>query len=338
MPTYASIGPIAHCFPKAALDNDQLAALYEGWTAEKILQKTGIANRFYVEGDECASDLVVRAAEELFASGVSRDEIDFVLFCTQSPDYFLPTTACVIQERLKLRTDIGALDFNLGCSGFIYGLGLAKALIETGQAKNVLLLTGDTYTRFIHPGDKSVRTLFGDAGAATLVQGIEAEHPPIGPFAYGTDGRGAENLIVPTGGVREARSEASRAEATDESGNTRSRDNLYMNGAEIFNFTLRTVPESLKGLLEKSGHSLEEIDLFVFHQANQYMLEHLRKKVGIPKEKFVIAMRDCGNTVSATIPLALEAARENGQAKPGMLALLLGFGVGYSWGGTLVRL
>jgi len=335
----ATLGPIAHAFPEGILDNEALAAVFPEWTADKIVAKTGIAQRHVSAQGETAGDLGVLAAERLFESeGIDRNDVDYLLFCTQSPDYFLPTTACVMQSRLGLRTGIGALDFNLGCSGYIYGLGMAKGLIETGQAKNVLLITADTYSKFIHPRDKSVRTLFGDAGAATLIRGEERDEEAIGPFLYGTDGKGAQNLIVPTGGVREPRSAESAISAVDDNGSERARDNLYMNGPEIFNFTLRTVPAAIQGLLERSGKSMDDIDLFVFHQANEYMLEHLRKKIGIPREKFVVQFRDCGNTVSATIPIALELSREAGQARPGMLAMFVGFGVGYSWGGTLVRL
>lgn len=339
MPTYASLRAIEFHLPEACLTNDDLAAEYPEWSADKIGSKTGIHERRIAGADETASDLAFEAGKRLLdANPGLREEIDYVLFCTQSPDYFLPTTACVLQDRLGLPTTAGALDFNLGCSGYIYGLGLAQGLIETGQATKVLFLTGDTYSKFIHPRDKSVRTLFGDAGSASLIAGEERDVRGLGPFLYGTDGRGANNLIVKTGGVREPRTQESGTAVADDSGNVRSRDNLYMNGAEIFNFTLQTVPPALRGLLEKANLTLEDVDLFVFHQANEYMLEHLRKKVGIPKEKFYIAMRDCGNTVSATIPIALKRAMEEGRAKPGMTVALVGFGVGYSWGGTLVRL
>jgi 3-oxoacyl-[acyl-carrier-protein] synthase-3 len=262
--------------------------------------------------------------------------VDYLLFCTQSPDYFLPTTACLVQDRLGLPTTTGAIDINQGCSGFVYGLGLAKGLIESGQAKNVLFITAETYSKFINPGDKSVRSLFGDAAAATLVSGVDSEQELIGPMVYGTDGRGSGNLIVPTGGMRRPR-EVGAEEQTDESGNTRSVNDLFMNGPEIFNFTLKTVPASVARLLDASGRTLDEVDAFVFHQANQYMLEHLRKKLALPAEKFIIAMSHCGNTVSSTIPLALKSAAGEGRIRPGSLVMLVGFGVGYSWGATFVR-
>ena len=305
---------------------------------EKIDSKTGISERHVSREDECSSDLAVEAARKLFASGACRPEdVDFVLLCTQSPDYFLPTTACLLQERLGIPTTAGALDFNLGCSGFIYGLGLAEGLISTGQARNVLFLTAETYSKFLHPKDKSVRTIFGDAAAATLITAADLPEPLIGPFLYGPDGRGAKNLIVPTGGMRSPRTAETAHVMEDDSGNARSADNLFMDGAEIFNFTLSAVPQSVSALLEKAGVGFDAVDLFVFHQANRYMLEHLRKRIKIPAEKFEVSMSHCGNTVSSTIPIALKHAVAEGRLQAGQLAMLVGFGVGYSWGATLVR-
>lgn len=337
----AAIQAIEYHLPEQTLSNDDLARAFVDWSAEKIKEKTGICQRHVAGPGECASDLGVAAAQKLFARGCVRpEEVDFLLFCTQSPDYFLPTTACLLQHRLGLPTTAGALDFNLGCSGFVYGLSLAKGLVETGQARNVLLITAETYSKFIHPGDKSVRTLFGDAAAATLIKGVEsAKELPgdlMGPFVFGTDGRGGDNLIVPTGGMR--RAAVPQAEVVgDNQGNVRTVNNLFMNGAEIFNFTLQAVPDSVRKLLARAEKQPEEIDLFVFHQANQFMLEHLRKKLKIPAERFVISMQDCGNTVSSTIPVALKCAANSGQLKDGHLVMLVGFGVGYSWSASLIR-
>jgi 3-oxoacyl-[acyl-carrier-protein] synthase III len=339
---YAAIKAIEYHLPARVLANDQLAAELSDWSAEKIEEKTGIAERYVAAENECASDLGVAAARKLFMSGACRpEEIDYLLLCTQSPDYFLPTTACLMQERLGIPTTAGAIDFNQGCSGHVYGLGLAKGLVETGQARRVLLITAETYSKHIHPRDRSVRTLFGDAAAATLIAGLEDsdgfEPPLLGPFVLGTDGRGAGNLIVPTGGLRQPRTAESGQAQVDEHGNWRSQDNLFMNGPEIFTFTLRIVPQCVSDLLARAGKRLEDIDLFVFHQANRYMLEHLRKKLRIPDEKFWIAMRHCGNTVSSTIPIALKLAQEAGRLRRGQTIMLVGFGVGYSWGGALVR-
>lgn len=335
----AVVQSIAYHLPERVLDNAQLAAQFPEWSVEKIRDKTGIDRRHIAAEGETSADLAERAAKALFErEGVDPASVDFVLFCTQSPDYFLPTTACVLQDRLGLRTSAGALDFNLGCSGYVYGLGLAKGLIETGQARSVLLLTGETYSKVIHERDKSVRTLFGDAGAATLVVGEDGEGnaPAIGPFVYGTDGRGAENLIVKTGAFRTPRAPGGAAEESDEFGNTRSADHLYMNGGEIFTFTLRSVPQAVSALLDAAKIDLDQVDLVVLHQANAYMLEHLRKKIRVPKERFAVELDEVGNTVSCTIPIALERARLKGALKPGMRVMLVGFGVGYSWGATML--
>ena len=333
----ATVAAVEYHFPKHCLTNEQLAREFPEWSVEKIEEKTGIAERWIAAEGECSSDLGTAAARKLFDSGACRPaDIDYLLFCTQSPDHFLPTTACVMQQRLGIPTSAGALDFNLGCSGYVYGLGLAKALVETSQATNVLLVTAETYSKFIHPKDKSVRTLFGDAGAATLVRGVAGNDAFIGPFVYGTDGGGAGNLIVPTGGMRQ-RVATAKGATMDSDGNLRSEANLYMNGAEIFAFTLQAVPKVVQELLAAAGKSLGDIDLYVFHQANQYMLEHLRKKLKIPPERFFVGMRHCGNTVSCTIPIALKQAVEEGRMQPGRLAMAVGFGVGYSWGATLIR-
>lgn len=335
---HAAISAIEYHFPEKTLSTADLSAEFPEWSAEKIDQKTGIRERHIAAPDECASDLAVAAARKLFASGAcAPGEIDYVLLCTQSPDYFLPTTACLIQDRLGIPTTAGALDFNLGCSGYVYGLGLAEGLVSSGQAGRVLLLTAESYSKFLHRRDRSVRTIFGDAAAATLLTAVDTPAPLLGPFVYGTDGSGAENLIVPTGGMRCPRSAESGVASEDENGNVRSRDNLFMNGAEIFTFTLKVVPQVVGTLLEKAGILLEDVDLFVFHQANQYMLEHLRKRLKIPAAKFELAFSDCGNTVSSTIPIALQRAAGEGRLPQGSLVMLVGFGVGYSWGATLLR-
>lgn len=332
----AAIRAIEYYLPDDVLATEDLAAAYPEWSVSRIEEKLGIRERHISRPDQCSSDLGIAAARLLFASGrCSPGEVDFLLFCTQSPDYFLPTTACIVQDALGIPRSAGALDFNLGCSGFIYGLSLAKGLIETGQARNVLLITAETYSKFIHPADRSVRTIFGDAGAATFISGIAAQEQAIGPFVFGTDGRGARNLIVPAGGMRNRT--AGSAPAKDDEGNLRSPDNLYMNGGELFNFTMREVPDCFNALMKKANAAIEDFDLFVFHQANRYMLDHLRRSLHIPKERFYFSMEHCGNTVSSTIPIALKNALSEGLLKEGQKVALLGFGVGYSWGATAIR-
>ena len=307
--------------------NADLAAEHPEWDMARLVAKLGVRQRCLAQPGETASDLAVRAAQKLFASGAcTPDEIDFLLFCTQTPDHLIPTTACSLQTRLGIPTHAGALDFNLGCSGYIYGLSLAKGLVESGQARTVLLLTADTYSRLINPADRNVRLVFGDAAAATL---IRAEAPGITgakmtAFTFGTDGTGAENLIVRNGGLRTRGCPAPGG------------DFLEMNGGEIFNFTLRVVAPLVAEILRRAGTTLADVDGVVPHQANAYMLEHLREKLGVPPEKFAVTLADCGNTVSSSIPIALRQWRAEPQWFVEKRTLLLGFGVGYSWGGCLL--
>jgi 3-oxoacyl-[acyl-carrier-protein] synthase-3 len=339
MKNRAVIKAIASFLPAGKLTNEQLAEDFGDWHASQILSKTGVAVRGVSGPDETASDLGVEAAKNLFAGGEhTPEEIDFLIFCTQSPDYFTPTTACVMQDRLGLRTDCGAIDINQGCSGYIYGLALAKSLVDAGTAGNVLLITADTYTKFINKRDRSLLTLFGDGAAATLVGSAPADHDLIGPFVLGTDGRGANQIIVKAGGLRCPPTAETAVEKEDSSGNWRSDQNLFMDGADVFGFALKTVPVVIRQLLDKSGFGFDDVDFVVPHQANKFILERLRAKMKIPAEKFWIDMEQCGNTVSSTIPIALESARAQNRIKPGDRVALVGFGVGYSWGATLVEI
>ncbi len=321
-------------FPQKKLTNTDLETLFPDWSAAKIEEKVGIKERFIAEENETALDLAIEASNQALRS-FDKSKIDFVLLCTQSPDYLLPTSACILQDRLGLRTNIGALDFNLGCSGFIYGLALAKSLIYTGLAVNVLLVTSETYSKHIHPNDRANRSIFGDAAAATIVSPNDVEN--ILEFDLGTDGQGMDNLILMNGGMRN-RLERTVNEWVDDSGNVRSNNHLFMNGPEIFNFTIEKVPLVVENILKKNNTTLNEIDYVIFHQANKYMLNYLRMKLQIPKEKFYINMVSTGNTVSSTIPIALKNCRDQRIINEGDKVLIVGFGVGYSWGGTILRI
>ncbi len=336
MPIRSAIQAISYYLPPKVLNNADLHEQFPGWSVEKISAKTGIVERRIVDDQTCSSDLGVESARRLFAEHeIDPAGIDFLLFCTQSPDYFLPTSACLMQERMGIPTTAGALDFNLGCSGFVYGLSLARGLIESGDARNVLLITAETYSKFIHPSDKSARTIFGDGGAATLIS-VGGGSAALGPFVFGTDGSGGPNLIVPSGGMRKQRS-AHPIEVRDEGGNTRNEDSLYMDGAEVFRFTLQRIPRLVADLMAKANLREEQIDLYVFHQANRYVLEALRKKLKLPEEKFLVSVTHSANTVSATIPIALSQALAEGRVRTGSRVMLVGFGVGYSWAGCIAQ-
>ncbi len=323
---------IAYHLPERIETNDDLRRENPDWRMDELYAKSGIRARHIAAQDETASDLGYRAAKKLLSRNiVAPGEIDYLIYCTQSPDYFLPSGVCILQERLGLSKHIGAFDYNLGCSGFVYGLQIARSFIAADVARNVLLITADTYSKFIHPRDRTVRTLFGDGAAATLIGSSEAAGT-IGNFAIGTDGAGAENLIVRSGGLRIPRSPKTAKEITDAAGCTRSEENLFMDGPAIFSFAITTVPRTVRRLLEKSRLSPDDVHWYVYHQANKYMLEHLARYNGIPDEKMIIDVETIGNTVSASIPIAIQRAVEGGRIRPGHRLVLVGFGVGYSWG------
>lgn len=327
----AVISAVVSHLPETVVTNQDLAARTGGYSAEEILAKTGIHERRIAAEDECASDLAVKAAEKLFAAGkATPDEIDYVLFCTQTPDYFVPTTACVIQDRLGLKKSCGAIDFNQGCSGHVIGLSLAKGLIESGQARCVLLLTGDTYSKLMHPQDRSVCMVFGDGAAATLVRAHEGPGG-LGGFTFGTDGRGGKHLIVPAGGLRRPRSPETAVAEQDADGNVRAAENLYMNGREIFRFAITTAPRSVRAALEKQAWNMEDLDYLVLHQPNRFMLDELAKRFKTTPETMPYVFEHCGNTVSSTVPIVLERLMEEDRLRPGMKLVLCGFGMGYSW-------
>jgi len=323
---------IEYHLPEKILTNNELAKLFPEWNAEKIEKKVGIRERHIVNENETALDLAFEASEKVLKN-YDKNKIDFLLFCTQSTEYYLPSGACILQDKLGLRTNIGAFDYNLGCSGFVYGLAMAKSFIQSGIATNVLLITASTYSKHIHTKDKSNKTIFGDGASATIIE--SSKDNGILEFSLGTNGNGYKNLIVPNGGLRN-RYDVSAKEIDDSSGSIRTNNNLYMNGPEIFNFTIEAVPVVVNKCLAKNHTTLEEIDYVIFHQANKFMIEYLRKKIKIPKDKFYNNMLYTGNTVSTTIPIALKDCIDNHIVKTGDKVLLVGYGVGYSWGATII--
>jgi 3-oxoacyl-[acyl-carrier-protein] synthase-3 len=337
---YAEIKSIAYYLPEQTLNNDELVRCFPGWTEEKLIRKLGIKKRPIAAKEETAVDMGIKAAEKLFEqSGIEHQEIDFLLFCTQSPDYLLPTSACLIHEKLGLPKSCGALDFNLGCSGYVYGLSIAKGLIETGAAKNVLFITSETYSKYINPMDKSSRPLFGDGAAATLISANpDATESALGPFIFGTDGSGANLLIIPAGGHRLPKTRETAVERADSTGSFRSQEQLYMHGPGIFSFAINRVPPMVEELLQKAGKTRADIGCYVFHQANKYMLDRLRELCGLENTNYFNDVMERGNTVSSSIPIAMVDAWNGGTLKTGEWTMLIGFGVGLSWGGTLIKL
>lgn len=313
-----NIAAIEYYLPKNILTNDDIAKEFPEWSAEKIKSKIGVESRHIADKNETALDMAFEACHKLF-SHYDKNKVDFILFCTQSPDYFLPTTACILQDKLGLSKTIGALDFNLGCSGFVYGLTLAKGLIASGIAKNILLVTAETYSKFLDKEDKSNRTIFGDGAAVTIIEKDNAKTDLH--FSVGTDGSGYNNLIVQNGASR----------------NKEEKPILFMKGPKIFTFAVENIPGLVADTLQKNSLTIDDIDLFVFHHASSYMLNYLRELCNIPEEKFFVEIETIGNTVSASIPIALKLASEKGKISAGSRVMVVGFGVGYSWGAGVVE-
>ena len=329
----AFIKAISYYLPERVVTNEELVKEFPEWSVDKVAQKVGVNSRHLAAIDETAGDMAEKAARKLFAEySINPSEIDFVMLCTQSPDFFLPSTACILQDRLGIPTSAGAFDYNLGCSGCIYGMAMAKGLIAAGVAKNVLLLTAETYNKYLHPQDKSNRSIFGDGAAACLISTDGLSE--IGEFSLGTNGSGANDLIVKSGAARQKTATGKYTE--DEEGHIWFDDYLYMNGGAIFNFTLDAVPAMMKDVLKKNSLENEQVDFYVFHQANKFMLNTIRKISAIPKERFYVNLETSGNTVSSTILIGLKDCIDNNLIKTGEKVMICGFGVGLSWGGTIL--
>ncbi len=333
------IKAISYYLPEKVLTNEDLMKEFPGFKVNDMTRLTGVYRRHIAAEEEITSDLAVKAAEKLFVEhSIHPADIDHILFCTQGGDYLTPTTACLIQDRLNIPKHAGAVDFNQGCTGFIYGLSMAKGLIETGTAGNVLLLTSETITKLIHPKDKSNRAIFGDGAAATLISGAEKGTAGIGDFVFGTDGKGYDAIIIKHGGTRYPYQKVKSIDYTDHFGNVRNDGCFYMDGSAVFTFSVEIVPKLIDELLKRTGKSADDIHLFVLHQANQVILESIFRKMKLPEEKTIIYLKECGNTVASTIPIAMKHAVDEGRVKPGDNVLLAGFGVGFSWAGTIVTL
>lgn len=295
------------------------------WNLAEIEEKTGIKTRHLVGVGETAADLAECAARALFDRGIDPGGIGALIFVSQSPDYALPTTACLLQHRLGLPTNCMAFDVNLGCSGFVYGLGVSVSLIDSGLATNVLLLCSDTYSHYIGKNDRTCRPIFSDGGAAVLVG--KGRNAIAGGFVFGSDGSGGKNLIVENSGGRHSAKSMAISSAPS----------LYMNGPQVFMFTMAAVPKLVMRILEASGTDIDEIDLFVFHQASTLVLENIARQLKLPDRKLFSNISHVGNTVSATIPIALADAALEGKLGPKKKILICGFGVGYSWGGAIIE-
>ncbi len=321
---------VACCVP-AKIEDNLLIPNFDENKKQKIVQTTGVRSKMIADSKVCTSDLALHSARALIKEfDLDVSEIGIVIFASQTPDYILPATSHIIHKELGLGTDVVTFDINLGCSAYVYGLYVASVLLKTMPKKYALLLTGDTISKYASPEDASTLFLFGDAGSATLLESDDESAEML--FSLGSDGDGWQNLIIPAGASRTRHSDETSKIIYEADGNGRSAEHLYMDGMEIFNFTISTVVPHIQDVIDQTGMP----DIVVFHQANKYMLEFMRKSLKIPKSKFLYSLSDYGNTSSASIPLTLCYGHKDREL--GSIALLSGFGVGYSWGTAVVDL
>lgn len=343
------INAISYHLPDEIITNEQIVRDYllfggnpeDGVSTQSIYEQCSVRQRHLCAPEDTAKDLGNRAAERLFEEwNIDRSSIEYLIFVSDALEYKGPTTASIMQHNLGLTQNVGAIDILHGCTGWIYGLSLAKALIVSGQVKNVLLVTADIPHRVIHPYDAELRAIFSDGAAATLIsnqlipQGFNGS---LGNFIFGTDGEGEKSLYVEKSGTRDPLS----LEWLQQHQNVPSKlvgGRLKMSSPKIFLFAFRKVPKLIQQILDKHGLTKDDIDFYILHQANGTMLEFLRKRMKIPVEKFVNCIENTGNTVSSSIPIATVLTKQKNVFQPGQKIMVVGFGIGYSWGATLITL
>jgi 3-oxoacyl-[acyl-carrier-protein] synthase III len=327
---------IEYALPDLVVTNEDLNRENPEWDMRNVETKSGVVQRHIAAEGETAFDLAARACDKLFSGGRhDKSEIDAVIFCTQSPDYIMPSNAFLLHEYLDLAENVMAFDYNLACSGYVYGLAIARSLILSGTASKVLLATGDTYSRYINKGDRSARVLFGDGAAVSLVTGSDSE-AGIQDLMLATSGKHHRKFYIPAGGCRE-QALAEVPPEMDASGNLRTRNDIHMDGMAVWSFIQSTVPKQIRSLMERNSLSPDAIDLFVFHQASKMTLDSLTRALRLNPEKVYLNLAQTGNLVSSSLPVALKNALDEGRIRPGNLILISGFGVGLSWGSLLMK-
>ena len=321
MKIYSKISDIQYYLPPKLLSNEDLVFDNPDWRMDDIEKKTGIKYRYICEDAQTSKDIALLACEKIFNSNVRRSDIDFLIVVTESPEYIAPAMSCDLQNSLGLETSIASFDVNLGCSGFVYGLMVADSILCANNYSNGLLVCVDTYSKYISSNDRTCRPLFSDAASATLI--TASKKKTVGPFVLGTDGSGYKDLMVKNSGTIK---------------NIDTERNLYfMNGSAVFMFTMRVVPKAVNDLLIKEKCNTEDIDLFVFHQASKLVIDNLKRLLKLSNEKVFENYQLVGNTVSSSIPIALSQAKSAKKIKKGSVVMLVGFGVGLSWGATIIR-
>jgi 3-oxoacyl-[acyl-carrier-protein] synthase-3 len=316
-----SIKAIETALPKNSFKISSLKKNNPTWNIKEIINKTGIEKIWYTKKNQTALDLGFQASKKILKK-INKKTIDTLIYVTQSPEYFLPTTACILQHKLGLNNSIKAFDINLGCSGFVYALFVASSLVQNNMSKNILIVCADTYTKYIASSDRTNKTIFSDGASATVVSKSNKKY--FGKFLMGTDGSGYKDLIVERGASRDGFQNANKAK-------------LFMNGSKIFMFTAGNIPENIKKLLKISKIKKEKIKTFFFHQGSKVILNSLKNSLKLPNHKVYNNLRFLGNTVSSTIPFSLKQANKEKKIINNDLIVLSGFGVGLSWGSCIIK-
>jgi 3-oxoacyl-[acyl-carrier-protein] synthase-3 len=332
------IRALEYYLPAHMMSNDELQKSRPDWNVPQIASKTGVLNRHIARQDECASDLAYEAVLKLIKnSGIHKDEIDGIVYCTQSPDHIMPPNSTLLHAKLDISKRAFAFDFNLACSGFVYGLAIAKSMMESLRLQNVLVVTADTYSKYIYPRDRSASSLFGDGAAATLLSSAANPVSKIIDFLLETDGHGGKNFMIKAGGLRFPKTPDTATVKSDLTNNQWTDEHIRMDGKAVLDFAMREIPDAVNRILLRNNLKLNDLDLILFHQASQMALDKLCKEMQVPPEKTFTNIADVGNTVSSSLAIALKDAEKKVPISRGNLVLLVGFGVGFSWGCCLLR-
>jgi len=326
---------IEYYLPENIVTNEDLQKENPDWNLEKVAEKSGVYQRHISGESETAYDLSVKACDKLFRSN-DKNEINGIIYCTQSPDYIMPANSFLLHKYLGLKENIFAFDFNHACTGYIYCLAMANAFIKSGMAKEILLINADTYSKYINSKDRSTRVLFGDGAAATIVKKSNTRRGII-DVELGSSGSSYNKFWIPAGGLRLPQSDSTSVEYQNDNGNIRTQNDIEMDGFGVWSFINSVVPKQIKELLMRNNVEIKDVDQFIFHQASKMTLESIMRLLHINKDQAIINMQNIGNTVSASIPIALKDAVVQNKIDRGSTMILSGFGVGLSYGSILVE-
>ena len=330
------IKSIEYYLPETIISNDDLQKENPDWNLEEVTEKSGVHQRHIAGDNETAYDLSIKACNKLFKDH-NKNDIDGIIYCTQSPDYIMPSNSFLLHNYLNLKDEVFAYDFNHACTGFIYSLAMANAFIIAGMAKEILLINADTYSKYINSKDRSTRVLFGDGAAATIVRKSNGRKGII-DIDLSSSGSNYKKFWIPAGGLRLPKSPNTYDEIVNVRGNIRSNNDIEMDGLGVWSFINTVAPKQVNRILKRNNMEIRNIDQFIFHQASQMTLKSIIKILNLEEEKVFINIRNIGNTVSASIPIALKDAINQNKIDIGSTLILSGFGVGLSYGAILMEL